>query len=56
MFLSITTKSRTNFLRRQLPDLLQNLLKFCVSTLEMGDFGIFIKLQILGVVQINYIN
>lgn len=53
---SITTKSRTDFFRKNLTQLVKNTLRFLVSTLEVGGFGILVfKLQFLGVVQINYL-
>lgn len=53
---SIKTKSRTDFFRKNLTQLVNNILRFLVSTLEVGGLGIlFFKLQFLGVVQINYL-
>lgn len=53
---SITTKSRTDFFRKNLTQLVKNTLRFSVSTLEVRGFGILVfKLQFLGVVQINYL-
>lgn len=41
MLLSMKAKSRAHFLRRKLIDLLQNLLRFAMRTLEMKGSGIF---------------